>query len=75
VNNQDAKFVARVFNEILHMDASTFRLPKRKQTGAELSADVQAAARYGVVLDQDGTMFGSVQAAREYINAPDDGNA
>jgi hypothetical protein len=72
VNNQDAKFVARVFNEILHMDASTFRLPKRK---ARADGDEDTATRYGVVLDQDGQMFGSVQAAREYINAPDDGNA
>lgn len=64
MDSQDAKFVARLFNEILDTDASTFRLPRRKVAEGEEAPPV----RYGVVLDQSGQMFGSVLAAKQFIN-------
>lgn len=71
MNSADAKFVARFFNEILDTDASTFVIPARKTLLPDGSPDPDApkvARRYGVVLDQSGQMFGSVLAAKQFIN-------
>lgn len=67
MSNADAKFIARALTELLDIPAGTFRLPGR----AVAEGEDKPPTRYGVEItggEHNGQMFGSVLAAKQFIN-------
>lgn len=58
MDNADAKFVERLFNEILAIEASRFRLPARKVAEGEDAPP----ARYAVMTVDDAVFVSVAQA-------------